>query len=172
MTQEMLVATQQAAWAAQSAAQAAWWALAVNGAVVAVAIGTTFFQEWRVSRRLANSQRSLHQGAVDTVRQGWIAMDEAAEVFHEAGWIDVEKVRKRLGRVDRARRLIALFVAREVDPKILIGLLQMDDHLTNANSVLTKAMITALNIQTENAAFNGEIDEAAASAKLIFISLA
>lgn len=43
MDQELLVASQQAAWAAQSAAEAAWWALLFNGLAVAVTGGAFWF---------------------------------------------------------------------------------------------------------------------------------
>lgn len=43
MAAEMLVATQQAAWAAQSAAEAAWYALLLNGMAVAVTGGALWF---------------------------------------------------------------------------------------------------------------------------------
>lgn len=170
--QQMLAATQQAAAAAHSAADAAWWALAVNGSVVLVAIGTTFFQEWRVQRRTKLNERALHQGAVDTVRQGWIAIDEADAVFHPAGLVDIESVARRLEKVRRARRLLTLFTAREVDPKILIGLLAMDDQLLAAEKLLDHAANRGGAAAHENAEYNGQLGEAAHAAQLIFISLA
>jgi hypothetical protein len=170
--QQILVATQQAAVAAQSAAHAAWWALVVNGSVVVVAIGTTFFQEWRVQRRTHLGVRALHQGAVDTVRQGWIAIDQAGAVFHSAGLVDVLKVQRRLEKVRRARRLLTLFTAREVDPKILIGLLAMDDQLLAAEKLLDRAAHRKDAATRENAEYNGELNEAAHAAELIFVSLA
>ena len=172
MSVEMLQATREAAWAAQSAAQAAWWGLLANGAVVAVAIGTTFFQEWRVARRTAAASSALHQGAVDTVRQGWIAMDEARDLFRAAGRVDVDAAGKTLAKILRARRLIALFVAREVDPKILIGLLQMDDHLAEAEKILSEAIFKNDYLINENAAFNGLLDQPAFAAEMIYHSLA
>lgn len=172
MDAEMLRATQEAAWAAQSAAEAAWWALVVNGAVVVVAVATTFFQEWRVRRRVDDQNRALHQGAVDTVRQGWVAIDEAARVFYSAGEVQRSEVGKRLKRVRRARKLIDLFTAREVDPKILIGLLQMDDHLDHTENVLVLAIDASLARDAENAEFNEMLNEAQQGAELIHISLA
>lgn len=160
----MLQATREAASAAQSSADAAWWALAVNGAVVAVAIGTTFFQEWRVSRRVAAERQGLYDGAIDTLRRGKIALDRSAEIFHPAGLIQTNAVRTMTGKVSRARRLIALFVGREVDPKVLILLLQMDDLLAEAEGILAAALIRAVNIDTENAVFNGQLDDKAEAA--------
>ncbi|MFN4295216.1 MAG: hypothetical protein ACK4FB_00090 [Brevundimonas sp.] len=171
MDHQMLAATQQAAIAAQSAADAAWWALVVNGSVVLVAIGTTFFQEWRVQRRIELGERALHQGAVDTVRQGWIAVDEASLTFRAAGLVDVPRLQRRLEQVRRARRLLALFTAREVDPKILIGLLAMDDQLAVAENVLAHAANRQGAAARENAEYNGELNEAASAAERIFISL-
>lgn len=74
MSVQMLEATQRAAVAAQSAADAAWWALAINGMIVLVAVGTTFFQEWRVSRRVGDQRKASHDGAIETLRRGRIAL--------------------------------------------------------------------------------------------------
>jgi len=167
----MLVATQQAANAAQSAADAAWWAVWVNGLVVAVAIGTTFFQEWRVKQRVEASNKALHQGAVDTLRQGWIAIDTASLLFTAADYVDRDRVTKSKAQVERAQRLIKLFVAREVDPKILIGLLQMDDHLSTAHSFLTGVIFTTGHQKMENAHYNGQLNETVYAAELLYISL-
>jgi len=136
---------------------------------VAVALGTTLLQEWRVTHRVEAAGQALRQGAVDTLRQGWIAIDDACEVFYPAGQVDREEVRKRLVKVERARRLISLFVTREVDPRILIGLLQMDDHLVEASNVLTQAL--RADRLAENAEFNGKLNQAATAAQLLFISL-
>lgn len=168
----MLVATQQAANAAQSAADAAWWAVGVNGLVVAVAIGTTFFQESRVKKRVEASNKALHQGAVDTLRQGWIAIDEAARGFSAAGNVNPGLLREPSAKVERARRLLKLFVAREVDPKILIGLLQMDDHLAVAENELNFAINESQLRPLENAPFNTRLSPLAHAAEMLVISLA
>lgn len=167
----MLIATQQAASAAQSAAEAAWWAVWINGLVVAAAVGTTFFQEWRVKQRVEASNKALHQGAVDTLRQGWIAIDTASLLFTAADYVDRDRVAKSKAQVERAQRLIKLFVAREVDPKILIGLLQMDDHLSTAHSLLTGVLFTTGHQKMENAQYNGHLNETVHAAELLFISL-
>lgn len=168
----MLIATEQAASAAQSAADAAWWAVGVNGLVVAVAIGTTFFQEWRVKKRVEASNKALHQGAVDTLRQGWIAIDEAVQGFSAAGYVNPGLLREPAAKVERARRLLKLFVAREVDPKILIGLLQMDDHLATVENQLEFAITRSQLGSLENAPFNARLGPISLAAELLFISLA
>jgi hypothetical protein len=143
-----------------------------TAAAVIVALGTTAFQEWRVQERVRSGSAALHQGAVDTVRQGWIAVSDAATFFHAPDNIDRLAAEARLKAILRARRLIKLFVAREVDPKILIGLLQMDDHLVEAESVLETAVGAARRGRVEYATFNGRLDSAASAAELIFISIA
>ena len=161
----------------------AWWvaftdlfdweaiaAVATSLAVIA-ALGTTLFQEWRVGRRMALAQKDLHQGAVDTVRQGWIAVSDAATFFHAPDDIDRMAANAQLKKIRRARRLITLFIAREVDPRILIGLLQMDDHLALAEGIMETAVEVSTRGRVEHASFNGRLDPAATAAELIYISL-
>lgn len=50
MDREMLVATQQAAWAAQSAAQAAWWGLLLSGIAAVGAVGALWYALFQGAR--------------------------------------------------------------------------------------------------------------------------
>lgn len=149
-----------------------WAAIAAvaTSLAVMVALGTTLFQERRVRLRAEAAGRALHKGVVDTLRKGSVAMDEACEVFYPAGEVDRVRVRKAITKVERTRRLIALFVAREVEPNVLMGLLQMDDHLAEATELLTQALLSPQG--SENAQFNGELNQATQEAELLFMSLA
>jgi len=136
---QMLEATQQAAWAAQSAAQAAWWAVFVNAGVVVVAVGTAVAQEWLFRKRVAKEAKAVRKGAVDTVREGWMAIETAREGFGPKEKFNANTLAKAERRVALARRMIELYVAREVDIQIAQGLLMLDDDLAEAGRLLSAA---------------------------------
>lgn len=161
-------------WWAEFTALFEWTAIAAIATVLAVAVAlcTTLFQERRVQRRVDLAERALRQGAVDTLRQGWIAIDAAAQSFTTADNVDPGALRAPSEKVERARRLLKLFIARVVDPKILIGLLEMDDHLAVAENELRFAIDRSQLRALDGAPFHQRLSEKAHAAELLFIILA
>lgn len=158
MSIQMLEATQRAADAAQSASLAAWWAVVVNGLVVLAAIGITLFQESRVTRRAAAQQKAFHDGAIDTLRRGRIALERGKSAFDPAGTLNIERINSMAGKLNRARRLIAVYSAREVEPPTLMLLLIMDDVLEDAQAVGVSALNQPAKREGAGAAFIADFD--------------
>lgn len=82
MNAQMLEATQQAAGAAQSAAEAAWWGLLLSGLGAAAAIGALF---WTIGITQADRRRSIRRDALFLHSAAALLRDvyNQIEDFHE-----------------------------------------------------------------------------------------
>lgn len=132
---------------------------------VIVALATTLFQEWRVSRRAALQSRAVRDGALETLARAKIALVRVAGSFPGEGRVNLKLVSSMSPKLGRARRLIKLFVAREVDPEVLILLLQMDDLLADAERIVQQVFFAAQNSTPDNAPYRGELDHKVAAAE-------
>lgn len=108
MEQQMLRAAQEAAWAAQSAAEAAWWALLPNGAAAVGTVGALWFLAWQTFK--ANNQERLRTGTICYSLTGAIGMVIAAFGM-EDDWKESSHFASQSGAI----RLLKLELTRASD---------------------------------------------------------
>lgn len=159
MSAEMLTATQQAAWAAQSAAEAAWWGLLINGLVVAVAVGATAFQDHRVTARLNDQTKARDDRAKVVLQRAHVALTAAAPIFYAADdTMGPQNLDALLEDIQRARALVAVYQSSDIDVRFLAALIKAEAALHASADILQQAKDERSNGVYANGRHNGQID--------------